>query len=160
VMAEFARVLRPGGHLVIADVHHVWVSLGSVPRVRSASGEPGLLPAYRHLASDYLNAALPLGLQVRRCDEPPAACRWRTPAGGRGHRSRPVGQLAMVPVGHRAIGDERSPRRDTRNDHLAFPTGRLLTPRQFPSPGAAGARAVGEGHLDDPVTSREGASSV
>lgn len=69
-MTEFARVLRPGGHLVIADVHHELVSLGSVPRVRSADGEPGLLPAYRHRAGDYLCAALPLGLQVRRCDEP------------------------------------------------------------------------------------------
>lgn len=69
-IAEFVRVLRPGGHLVISDVHHVRVGLGSVPRVRAAGGEPGLLPAYRHLASDYLNAALPLGLQVRRCEEP------------------------------------------------------------------------------------------
>jgi SAM-dependent methyltransferase len=70
VITEFVRVLRPGGHLVISDVHHVRVALGSVPRVRSANGEAGLLPAYRHLASDYLNAALPLGLQLRRCDEP------------------------------------------------------------------------------------------
>ncbi|HCT77550.1 MAG TPA: SAM-dependent methyltransferase [Micromonosporaceae bacterium] len=70
VFAEFARVLRPGGHLVISDVHQELVSLGSVPRMRSAAGEPGFLPAYRHRASDYLNAALPLGLQARRCDEP------------------------------------------------------------------------------------------
>lgn len=70
VFAEFARVLRPGGHLVITDVHQEQVALGSVPRVRSADGEPGLLPAYRHRASDYLSAALPVGLQVRRCDEP------------------------------------------------------------------------------------------
>ncbi len=70
VIAEFARVLRPGGHLVITDVHHELVALGSVPRVRSADGEPGLLPAYRHRASDYLGGALPLGLQLRRCDEP------------------------------------------------------------------------------------------
>jgi ubiquinone/menaquinone biosynthesis C-methylase UbiE len=70
VIADFARVLRPGGHLVITDVHREWTLLGSVPRVRSADGEPGLLPAYRHRASDYLAAALPLGLQVRRCDEP------------------------------------------------------------------------------------------
>lgn len=69
-IVEFARVLRPGGHLVITDVHHERVSLGSVPRMRSASGEPGLLPAYRHRASDYLGAALPLGLQPRRCEEP------------------------------------------------------------------------------------------
>jgi SAM-dependent methyltransferase len=67
---EFARVLRPGGHLVITDVHHETVALGSVPRMRSAAGKPGLLPAYRHRAGDYLAAALPLGLRVRRCEEP------------------------------------------------------------------------------------------
>lgn len=70
VIAELARVLRPGGHLVITDVHREWTLLGSVPRVRSADGEPRLLPAYRHRPSDYLAAALPLGLQVRRCEEP------------------------------------------------------------------------------------------
>jgi SAM-dependent methyltransferase len=69
-MAEFVRVLRPGGHLVISDVHHTRVELGSVPRVRGSAGEPGLLPAHRHLASDYLSAALPLGLRLRRCAEP------------------------------------------------------------------------------------------
>jgi ubiquinone/menaquinone biosynthesis C-methylase UbiE len=69
-ITEFARVLRPGGSLVIADVHHELVALGSVPRVRSAEGDPGLLPQFRHRASDYLRAALPLGLRVRRCEEP------------------------------------------------------------------------------------------
>jgi SAM-dependent methyltransferase len=69
-ITEFARVLRPGGHLVITDVHHERVALGSVPRVRSAEGAPGLLPAFRHRASDYLRVALPLGLQLRRCEEP------------------------------------------------------------------------------------------
>jgi SAM-dependent methyltransferase len=70
VIAEFARVLRPGGHLVISDVHHELVALGSVPRMRSATGEPGLMPAYRHRAGDYLKAALLEGLTVRRCEEP------------------------------------------------------------------------------------------
>ncbi|MFF5083644.1 class I SAM-dependent methyltransferase [Actinoplanes sp. NPDC000266] len=69
-ISEFARVLRPGGHLVITDVHHELVALGSVPRVRSGDGEPGLLPAFRHRPSDYLRAALPLGLVPRRCEEP------------------------------------------------------------------------------------------
>ena len=68
--AEFVRVLRPGGHLIITDVHHETVALGSVPHVRSAAGEPQLIPSYRHRASDYLSAALPLGLQLRRCEEP------------------------------------------------------------------------------------------
>jgi SAM-dependent methyltransferase len=68
--AEFARVLRPGGHLLISDVHHDLIALGSVPKMRSSDDEPGLLPAYRHRPADYLGAALPLGLQVRRCEEP------------------------------------------------------------------------------------------
>lgn len=70
VMAEFARVLRPGGHLVISDAHHESVFRGSVPSVRGLGGRPGRLPAHHHLAGDYLRAALPVGLQVRRCEEP------------------------------------------------------------------------------------------
>ena len=70
VMSEFARVLRPGGHLVISDVHHEIIALAGPPRVRTPDGRPALLPAYRHRAGDYLAAALPLGFQVRRCDEP------------------------------------------------------------------------------------------
>jgi SAM-dependent methyltransferase len=70
VMAEFARVLRPGGHLVISDIHHERVLLGSVPRVRLADGSPALLTGYRHLTGDYLRAALAVGLQVRQCVEP------------------------------------------------------------------------------------------
>jgi SAM-dependent methyltransferase len=70
VVAEFARVLRPGGQLVISDVHHALVELGSVPKMRTPEGRPGLLPAYRHLVGDYLAAALPLGLRLLRCAEP------------------------------------------------------------------------------------------
>jgi SAM-dependent methyltransferase len=70
VLCEFSRVLRPGGHLVISDVHHITVALGSVPHFMSTDGGAVLLPAYRHLASDYLRAALRLGLELRRCEEP------------------------------------------------------------------------------------------
>ena len=70
VMAEFARVLRLGGHLVISDVHHERVLLGSVVHAPGPAGEPGWTPTYRHTAGDYLRAALPVGLQARRCDEP------------------------------------------------------------------------------------------
>jgi 2-polyprenyl-3-methyl-5-hydroxy-6-metoxy-1,4-benzoquinol methylase len=70
VMAEFARVLRPGGHLVISDVHHELVRLGSVAKAPGPAGEPGWTPSYRHATGDYLRAALPVGLQVRRCAEP------------------------------------------------------------------------------------------
>ncbi len=70
VMAEFARVLRPGGRLVVSDAHHETVFLGSLPAVVLPDGQRGRLPAYRHLAGDYVRAALPAGLQVRRCEEP------------------------------------------------------------------------------------------
>lgn len=70
VLAEFARVLRPGGHLVISDLHHEWVLLGSVVHSRGPAGEPLVTPTYRHTTGDYLRAALAAGLRVRRCEEP------------------------------------------------------------------------------------------
>jgi SAM-dependent methyltransferase len=70
VMAEFARVLRPGGHLVISDLHHEQIFRGSVVKAVGPAGEPGLVATYRHTPGDFLRAALPVGLQVRRCEEP------------------------------------------------------------------------------------------
>lgn len=70
VLAEFARVLRPGGRLVISDMHPERVLRGMIPTVRGPVGEPGRLESYRHLVGDYLRAALAVGLQLRRCEEP------------------------------------------------------------------------------------------
>ena len=70
VMAEFARVLRPGGHLVISDAHHELVFRGSVVKAMTADGEPGLVATYRHTTGDYLRAALSAGFRVCSCDEP------------------------------------------------------------------------------------------
>ncbi|HEY6314400.1 MAG TPA: class I SAM-dependent methyltransferase [Streptosporangiaceae bacterium] len=72
VMAEFARVLRPGGDLVISDVHHELVTRGSVITARGPAGEPCIAATYRHQLGDYLRPALGLGLQLRRCEEPAA----------------------------------------------------------------------------------------
>ncbi|WP_250028767.1 methyltransferase domain-containing protein [Paractinoplanes maris] len=69
-LAELARVLKPGGHLIVTDIHHERVLLGSVPHVRTDDDEPRLIPSHRHRASDYLAAALPHGLIVRACAEP------------------------------------------------------------------------------------------
>ena len=73
VLAEFARVLRPGGDLVISDVHHELVTRGSVMKAHGPAGEPRIVATYRHELGDYLRAALSLGLQVRRCEEPRSA---------------------------------------------------------------------------------------
>jgi ubiquinone/menaquinone biosynthesis C-methylase UbiE len=72
---EFARVLRPGGHLVVSDQRGLIGDIG-LPVVFDADeldgpeDELGYIPVYPRLASDYLAAALPLGFQVRRCEEP------------------------------------------------------------------------------------------
>ena len=72
---EFARVLRPGGHLVVSDQRGL---IGDIitpvvfdgPEYGGAESELGYLPAYAHPTSEYLAAALPLGFQVLRCEEP------------------------------------------------------------------------------------------
>ena len=69
-LAELVRVLRPGGHLVLSDSRGLIGDIG-FPLVRlGPDGDVGYMPVYPRLASDYLAAALPLGLQVVRCEEP------------------------------------------------------------------------------------------
>jgi ubiquinone/menaquinone biosynthesis C-methylase UbiE len=69
-LTEFVRVLRPNGHLVISDSRGLIGDIG-LPLVKiGPDGKFGYMPTYARLASDYLAAALPLGLQVRRCEEP------------------------------------------------------------------------------------------
>jgi len=70
VLAEFVRVLRPGGHLVISDSRGLIGDIGLPLAKTGPDGNPGYMPNRTRLASDYLVAALPLGLQVRRCEEP------------------------------------------------------------------------------------------
>jgi ubiquinone/menaquinone biosynthesis C-methylase UbiE len=69
VMAEFARVLRPGGHLVISDAH-LLLSYLRPTLPRGPDGRPSILTEYHRALSDYLAAALPFGFQVRHCEEP------------------------------------------------------------------------------------------
>ncbi|PSL01780.1 methyltransferase family protein [Haloactinopolyspora alba] len=69
-LAEFTRVLRPGGDLVISDVHHELVTRGSAIKGSDPGGEPRIVTTCRHQLGDYLRPALSLGLQVKRCEEP------------------------------------------------------------------------------------------
>jgi ubiquinone/menaquinone biosynthesis C-methylase UbiE len=70
VLEELARVLRPGGHLVISDSRGIFADIGLPLGRVTRDGAFVYMPTYARLASDYLAAALPLGLQVRRCEEP------------------------------------------------------------------------------------------
>ncbi|MFI7132010.1 class I SAM-dependent methyltransferase [Nonomuraea sp. NPDC050153] len=70
VLAEFARVLRPGGHVVVSDIHPAGVARGVIPCVRLPDGRPARIATYHHPIGDYVRAALAAGLQVRRCEEP------------------------------------------------------------------------------------------
>lgn len=69
-MGELTRVLRPNGHLVISDSRGLAGDARLPVATDRANGEPGYMPIHSHRTSDYLQAALPLGLQVQRCEEP------------------------------------------------------------------------------------------
>jgi len=71
VFTEFARVLRPGGHLLISDVHHELALRGSVPKAVGPQGQAQLAACHRHTVGDYLRAGLATGFSVRRCEEQP-----------------------------------------------------------------------------------------
>ena len=70
VLAEFVRVLRPGGNLVISDQRGLIPGVGRPVVIGRPDGRPGYMPIRARLASEYLAAALPLDLRVRRCEEP------------------------------------------------------------------------------------------
>jgi SAM-dependent methyltransferase len=112
VLAEFTRVLRPGGDLVISDVHHELVTRGSGIKARGPAGEPYIADTYRHRIGDYLRAALGLGLQVRRCEEPIATGtgkRLPVPAAEIGDwQYWPWSLMGYLPSAMHAAGDCRS----------------------------------------------------
>ena len=61
---------RPGGRVVISDVHPVTVMLGAQGSYRRNGTELGFVRNYVHLASDYLSAFRAAGLDVVQCLEP------------------------------------------------------------------------------------------
>jgi SAM-dependent methyltransferase len=100
ILAEFARVLRPGGHLIISDIHWLSLYLGGIATAVDTDGQVKRMPASRFLPSDYLAAALPLGFQVRALLEPrwtpsvinggPAANQWAMAAADAAYRGAPA----------------------------------------------------------------------
>jgi SAM-dependent methyltransferase len=67
---EFARVVRPGGRVVISDVPPFLVFLGWHAQFRAVTGAAGFIRLHAHLPSAYCQAAAAAGLRVRTCYEP------------------------------------------------------------------------------------------
>lgn len=68
-MAEFARVLRPGGRVIISDVHPFLTMLGWQAQFRTEGGGAGFMRLHGHLLSDYASAAAAAGLRIRSLQE-------------------------------------------------------------------------------------------
>ncbi|GAA4901701.1 methyltransferase family protein [Actinomycetospora succinea] len=68
-IGELARVVRPGGRIVVSDVHPFLVMLGWQAQFPTDHGR-AFMRLHQHLPSDYVAAALGAGLVVRSCEEP------------------------------------------------------------------------------------------
>ena len=82
-IAELARVVRAGGHLVISDLHPVVKAVGAAAFFRDGDGAAGIVRVHSHSHADYLDAFAACGLTVVRCIEPrfsPAEVRMQHPA--------------------------------------------------------------------------------
>jgi len=69
VLAEAARVLRPGGVLWLCELHPVRQLRGAAARFATAAGE-ARVEAYLHLTEDYVGAALAAGFSLAGLAEP------------------------------------------------------------------------------------------
>ena len=68
--AEAARVMRPGGHLLVLDTRGHFTGSTRFPLIKEApDGRVGHIAGYSHALGDYLRAALPHGYVVRACVE-------------------------------------------------------------------------------------------
>lgn len=68
-LSELARVVRPGGSVLISDLHPVTIASGAHASFEDASGKRGVMRNHLHLHSDYLNAFAAVGLDMVACLE-------------------------------------------------------------------------------------------
>lgn len=75
VLAEFARVTRPGGTIIVSDPHPTTVLFGGVAGFRDQDADPAegftmpFVPNLYHPMHTYVNAAVAAGLEIVGCDE-------------------------------------------------------------------------------------------
>jgi SAM-dependent methyltransferase len=68
-VAELARVVRPGGRVIISDVHPFLIMLGWQAQFRTEGGGAGFMRLNGHLLSDYGRAVNDAGLRIRSFQE-------------------------------------------------------------------------------------------
>jgi ubiquinone/menaquinone biosynthesis C-methylase UbiE len=69
-IAELARVVKPGGRIVVSDLHPFMLLLGGGALFQANDGEYGLVRSYAHQHAAYLTAFRSAGLAVEECFEP------------------------------------------------------------------------------------------
>lgn len=69
-LRELARVVRPGGSVLISDFHPFMILLGGTAFFVAADGSAGYVTTYLHQHSTYLHAFQQAGLVVEQCVEP------------------------------------------------------------------------------------------
>ena len=67
---ELARIVRPGGRVLISNIHPTMALVGAHAAFRDVDGEPHYIRSHHHSVSTYLRYFRAHGLTVVRCDEP------------------------------------------------------------------------------------------
>jgi ubiquinone/menaquinone biosynthesis C-methylase UbiE len=69
-IAEMARVLRPGGSVVLSDIHPIAAATGAHAYFETAEGGLGVTRNEVHWPGEYIQLSLDVGFEVRGCVEP------------------------------------------------------------------------------------------
>jgi SAM-dependent methyltransferase len=69
-IAELTRVIRPGGRLVLSDLHPTTLTLGGGALFQGTDGEFARVRGWVHHHEDYVAAFTASGLEIRACIEP------------------------------------------------------------------------------------------
>lgn len=92
VMTEFARVLRPGGHLIVSDVHHELILRGSVVTSMGPTENPAWCPPTATLPARSYERHSPRGFWSAAAKSQALPREAKCPPGSRRPRPRPLGR--------------------------------------------------------------------